>query len=124
MEYLFIYLLQMADVVEIISKLCFFILTLVVAVNIILDVAVEFEFEWVKTVFKATKKYITNTIIVLIVLLFIPTQQTLLLMGGTYIGKKAVNQVITSDKFNKVNTIIELELDKRIKELKVGNNDR
>ena len=121
MEYLFIYLLQMADVTETISKLATFILTLVVAVNILLDMAAEFEFEWVKNVFKATKKYITNTIIVLIVLLLIPTQQTLLLMGGTYIGKKAVNQVVTSDKLNKVNTIIELELDKRIKELKGGN---
>ena len=53
--------------------------------------------------------------------MILPTKQTLLLVGGTYLGKKAVNKVITSDKLNKVNTIIELELDKRIKELKGGN---
>lgn len=124
MEYLFIYLLQMAGVIEIVFKASAYILALAVAVNIVLDLAVELEIEGVKTIFKATKKYITSAIIVLIILLFIPTQQTLLLIGGTYIGKKAVNQVVASDKFNKLNTIIELELDKRIKKMKEGNNDR
>ena len=38
-------------------------------------------------------------------------------MGGTYLGKKAINAVVTDSKIQKVNTIIELELDRRIKEL-------
>ena len=50
--------------------------------------------------------------------MFIPTKQTLLLIGGTYIGKKAVNQVVTDEKIKKIDTIINLELDKRIKELR------
>ena len=49
-------------------------------------------------------------------------------MGGMYLGKKAVNTVITDEKIKKIDTIINLELDKRIKELKqsedVTYNDR
>ena len=48
---------------------------------------------------------------------FIPTKQTLLLMGGTYLGKKAINAVVTDEKIKKVDTIINLQLDKYIKEL-------
>lgn len=51
-----------------------------------------------------------------------PTKQTMLLVGGTYLGKKAVNQVATSDKIEKINTIIDLQLNKYIKELKGNEN--
>lgn len=47
----------------------------------------------------------------------LPTKQTLLLVGGTYLGKKAINTVITDEKIKKVDTIINLQLDKYIKEL-------
>jgi hypothetical protein len=50
-----------------------------------------------------------------------PTKDTLLLLGGTYYGKKAIKQVATSEKLQKIDTIINLELDKRIKELKNAN---
>ena len=56
--------------------------------------------------------------------MIVPTKQTMLLIGGTYLGKKAVKQVITDKKLEKVNTIIELELDKRIKELQDVNIER
>lgn len=38
-------------------------------------------------------------------------------MGGLFLGKKAVNTVITDEKIKKIDTIINLELNKRIKEL-------
>ena len=38
-------------------------------------------------------------------------------------GKKVINTVITSEKLKKVDTIINLELDKRIKELKGEQNE-
>ena len=44
-------------------------------------------------------------------------------MGGVYLGKKAVNTVITDEKVKKVNQNIELELDKRIGELKRNANN-
>ena len=53
-------------------------------------------------------------------LFLIPTKQTLLLMTGTYLGKRAVSAVATSDKLEKINTIIDLQLDKYIKELQRG----
>ena len=52
-----------------------------------------------------------------LILAVIPTKQTLLLMGGTYLGKKAVNAVITDEKIKKIDTIINLQLDKYIEEL-------
>lgn len=48
----------------------------------------------------------------------IPTKQTLLLMGGTYLGRKAINTVVTDEKMKKIDTIINLQLDKYIKDLK------
>ena len=51
----------------------------------------------------------------------IPTKQTLLLLSGTYLGKKTVKQVVTDEKIKKIDTIINLELDKKIKELKGAN---
>ena len=42
-------------------------------------------------------------------------------MGGTYLGKRAVNAVITDEKIKKVDEIINLQLDKYLKELKEQN---
>ena len=46
-----------------------------------------------------------------------PTKQTLLLVSGIYMGKKTVNQIATSQKLEKINTIVDLQLNKYIKEL-------
>lgn len=66
-------------------------------------------------------KFCCIGLVVAILFLFIPTKQTMLLMGGTYLGKKAVNAVVTDEKIQKVDTIINLQLDKYIKELQRGN---
>ena len=71
-----------------------------------------------KRLVRSIKKFYITCIIILITVSLIPTKQTLLLVGGTYMGKKAINTVVTSEKLKKVDTIINLELDKRIKELK------
>ena len=67
--------------------------------------------------FKFVKKLTIICASLFVFISFIPTKQTLLLMGGTYLGKKAVNEVVQSDKMEKINTIIDLQLDKYIKEL-------
>lgn len=64
-----------------------------------------------------TKKICIFAVTIFLILCIIPTKQTLLLMGGTYLGKKAVNTVITDEKIKKIDTIINLQLDKYIKEL-------
>jgi hypothetical protein len=51
------------------------------------------------------------------ILLFIPSQQTLVLMGATYYGKKAVTAISDSKKLEKISTIIDLKLDSYIKDL-------
>lgn len=53
---------------------------------------------------------------------FIPTEKTLALMGGVYLGKKAVAAAGMDTKLDKVNAIIEHQLDKYLKELQ-HNND-
>lgn len=133
MEYLFIYLLQLADSITAIlaASIC---VTLISGVGSLISYfAISTDYPYphdveeretqLNTMFVPFKKmFIVSTVIMVLVGL-IPTKNTLLLMGGTYLGKKAVNAVVTDEKIKKVNTIIELELDRRIKELQTGSKD-
>ena len=128
MEYLFIYLLEFCDVLYLIGTTTF-ILSIVLMIvmtiygieNIKLFDKTNDYYEEERRTFDFLKKILSKFLIATLLICFIPSKQTLLLMGGVYLGKKAVNTVITDKKIEKVNTIIELELDKRIKELKGGN---
>ena len=122
MEYLFIYSLQMANYIMIIAICLLIIAPFVCAVTatIFLYDSEELKQNWNNWM----KKMLITSLVTSLILLALPTKQTLLLMGGTYLGKRAVNAVATSDKLEKVNTIIDLQLDKYIKEMKAGNNDR
>ena len=123
MEYLFIYGLQIADILEniaIITAIFLGVFLFIVPFIISLSCLDQEEIQewwhlWIKK---------TLYILVSVALLsnIFPTKQTMLLIGGTYLGKKAVNQVVTSDKMEKINTIIDLQLDKYIKELKGNDN--
>lgn len=133
MEYWFIYLLQIFEYVDGIRVALLVILFLSAIGLSVLGFLTGFRFENFKPqscidisaeVAQATTKFFKKTIIwtsiVSLFIFMIPTQQTLLLLGGTYLGKKAINAVVTDEKIKKVNEIISLELDKRIKELKEG----
>ena len=125
MEYLFIYLLQLAEAITAI-QFATIALTIFSGVGSLIsyftistdcgDNVEERETQLNKIFVPFKKMFITSTIVMVLVGL-IPTKNTLLLMGGTYLGKKAINAVVTDTKIQKVNTIIELELDRRIKEL-------
>lgn len=128
MEYLFIYLLQITD--SLFNLQCFIYTLLGISIfawvfcYMMLDTTTYYDdvkLTRKKRLVRSIKKFYITCISILIIVSFIPTKQTLLLVGGTYLGKKAVNTIITDKKIEKVNTIIELELDKRIKELKGGN---
>lgn len=113
MEYLFIYLLQVADYLH---KVSIGLVVISPFIWLIHCLACARERET-----GLEKKFLKIPLIMIFIgifLHFIPTKQTLLLMGGTYIGKKAVNTVITDEKIKKIDTIINLQLDKYIKELK------
>lgn len=125
MEYLFIYLLQMAD--SLFDLQIFIYILLFISIfawifgYIMLDTVSYYDDEKStrkKRLVRSIKKFYITCISILIIASLIPTKRTLLLVGGTYMGKKAINTVVTSEKLKKVDTIINLELDKRIKELK------
>jgi hypothetical protein len=124
MEYLFIYGLQLADLLNVVSGVCGFILIATTIALIPLFMYKE-EDKLVKDGFNIVCKVNITLLVIVILSVLAPTKQTLLLMGGTYYGKKAVNAVVTSDKLQKVSTIIDLQLDKYIKDLtKEVNHDR
>lgn len=128
MEYLFIYCLQLNKVINVLLG-CSLFVCLCLTIGTIICYAEAYEYitnkdsrygEAERKAFKILKTGAIATAVVSIVLSLLPTKQTLLLMGGTYLGKKAAKEIITSQKLEKVNTIIDLQLDKYIKELKTG----
>ena len=128
MEYLFIYLLQMAESLKNLQEFIYMLLAISIFAYIVIYIMIISDSYYdeklrQKRLVRSAKKFYINCIIVLIIASLIPTKQTLLLVGGTYMGKKAINTAIISEKLKKVDTIINLELDKRIKELKGEQNE-
>ena len=124
MEYLFIYCLQLFDFCH--NSKFFLFLAIVIFFPMYL-MALYFgtseymdkkEIHFNKTMTNLAKNITLASISLFVLFTILPTKNTLLLLGGTYYGKKAVKQVVTSEKLQKIDTIINLELDKRIKELK------
>jgi formate hydrogenlyase subunit 3/multisubunit Na+/H+ antiporter MnhD subunit len=130
MEYWFIYLLQLMDTLEAINILCCLLFVLSGVALIIMGFLTRFTYEKFEPNYydiskdtaicgsKIIKKTCIISVCLALILSFIPTKQTALMLGGVYLGKKAVNAVITDEKIKKIDTIINLELNKRIKELK------
>jgi len=130
MEYWFIYLLQLLNTLEDVNLLCLLLLTLSGAALIIMGFLTGFTYEKFEPGYcdiskdtavcgsKIIKKTCIISFVLALVLSFIPTKQTALMLGCVYLGKKAASTVITDEKIKKIDTIINLELDKRIKELK------
>ena len=124
MEYLFIYCLQLFDFchnfkiflfLAIVISFPMYLMAMYMGTSNYMD---KKEVYFNKTMTNLAKNITLVSIYLFILFTILPTKNTLLLVGGTYYGKKAVKQVVTSDKLQKVDTIINLELDKRIKELK------
>lgn len=124
MEYLFIYCLQLFDFCH--NFMFFLFLAIVISFPMYLialylgtsEYMAKKEVHFNKTMTNLAKNITLASIFLFILFALLPTKNTLLLVGGTYYGKKAVKQVATSEKLQKIDTIINLELDKRIKELK------
>lgn len=113
MEYLFIYLLQVADIISAIAVILSVIPIFVQVIRWIADCGSS------ETLF--TKKYMKPTIVcwvISVILFLVPAKQTVLLMGGTYMAKKTVSSIATDSRMSKVNAIIDLQLDKCLKDLK------
>lgn len=129
MEYLFIYLLQVLDLLKVVNGISWFIL-IVLGATFILTICycsdncinlLDKEDEETKDAMKLLgilKKVAIVIGVVIISVSVIPTKQTLLLMGGTYMAKKTVSSIATDSRMSKVNAIIDLQLDKCLKDLK------
>lgn len=130
MEYWFVYLLQLMDTLEVINKFCGLLFVLSGIALVAMGFLTRFTYEKFEPDYydiskdtaicgsKIIKKTCIISFCLALVLSFIPTKQTTLMLGGVYLGKKAVSAVVTDEKIKKIDTIINLELDKRIKELK------
>lgn len=128
MEYLFIYCLQLCNIIDVLL-FCSTFGCICLIVGTIICYAGAYDYitnedsrygEAERKTFKILKTGAISAAVISIVLGLLPTKQTLLLIGGTYLGKKAAKEIVTSQKLEKVNTIIDLQLDKYIKELKTG----
>lgn len=115
MAYLFIYLIQISDIIVticIISSL----LSFFAGFFYIMTVCEDSLFN--NNTIKLAKTAFFITITVAIITGFFPSRQTLLLSGVTYYGSKVYKNIVTNEAVSKVNTIINLELDKQIKNLR------
>lgn len=120
MEYLFIYCLQLFDRLDVINFMLWFIGIIgciALAITTCVYLSATSYYSEMKAPIKMGKKWVARILTLAIITMIIPTKQTLLFMGGLYLGKKAVNSVVTDEKIKKIDTIINLELDKRVKEL-------
>ena len=130
MEYLFIYCLQLFESLLTIKIFCWIFGIISCVIGVGGWICLEYEKterilsretqDMNKKVQDILVKLPTVLLTTALVLTFIPTKQTLLIMGGTWLGKKAVTTVVNDEKIQKIDTIINLELDKVIKDLK-GN---
>ena len=124
MLYLFIYLANIVEalrntliaapiILALVGAMCFcsFMST---------SVEAEDEKEAIKKVFKFFKNFYITLVVTLFVGLLVPSKSALYQMAGVYCGKQINQQVHIDKKLQKVSEIIDLQLDKNIKELKKG----
>lgn len=136
MEYLFVYLLQLADVWEDMIFLFVFVsITSIILTGFAFGFLIQENVspivenneedcdKFICKVFHGIKNTAIISAILALVGAFVPTKQTLLLLGGTYLAKRTVSSSIVNDKLEKINTVIDLQLDKYIKELKEGHDE-
>ena len=123
MEYLFIYLLQICKSIEFIQGINVVIIIFCAVITGIFYVSRQ-DYNEAEECFITFKKMLISIVVIFLLLLLVPSQRTMCLLGGVYYGKKIVSNIADSKKIEKVNTIIDLQLDKYIKELKEGNNGR
>jgi hypothetical protein len=127
MEYLFLYLLQLSHAINGLGLICLILGAIYACVWVVYVLPTKFCNEETDRLKPLIIRYITKPMKTLLtvgfVLLFIPSQQTLVLMGATYYGKKAVTAMSDSKKLEKINTIIDLKLDAYIQELQQEINN-
>ncbi len=113
MAYLFIYLIQLSGVI---STIC--ILSCILSFVGLFMYFMTLTDDYYGDINKIFKNLLIVSITSAILTGLFPSKQTLLLSGATYYGTKVYKNIVTDEKVSKVNTIINLELDKQIKNLR------
>lgn len=136
MEYLFIYLLQLAKAVENLQIVCIIFAVIMFAVLILaVCYTIDCRLGWSQedcegsvqdiTALKIRKLFLKLLCVFVFaagLLSLVPTEKTLTIIGGVYLGKKAVAAASIDTKLDKVNAIVEYQLDKYLKEIKPSND--
>lgn len=136
MEYLFIYLLQLAERLEGVQTVCIiFMVISFILLAVTTCVALEENYGWTEEDCKEypaelgalkARKFLAKVFcfcaIAAGLISFLPTEKTLALMGGVYLGKKFAVTAELNSKLDKVNEIVEFQLDKYLKEIKPSND--
>lgn len=134
MEYLFIYLLQVCNGLQGIQIL-FIVLSIFSFVFLAVVISLSFSEGKIGEPSEEDKKHNTAyyqyyiaraflkkltiwCIVISIIFSLVPTKQTMLLMGGTYLAKKTISSDVVNSKLSKIDAIIDIQLDKYLKELK------
>lgn len=115
MDYLYLYLLGLADTF-IALKVLITIIFSIFAIGMAVDWYGERNKSYFEEEFGKSKKVTIILGIVTALVLAVPTKESLILMGGLHYGKK----VVTNERIEKVNKIIDLELDHKVQELLEG----
>lgn len=137
MEYLFIYLMQLAGAVEEFRTLCIILAVVsLVFLAVVTCITMAEGYGWSEEEcagisgevnFLIVRRLLTKTMCVFAIisalLLIVPTERTLAMIGGLYIGKRIVTSQGINTKLDKVSKIIDIQLDKYMEELGVETND-
>lgn len=124
MEELFIYLLSVLDSLQVIAFLSvvFFIVAGCILITHVVQNPETFDKDekgnFIEkdcySTFKRWKKITIISGLVCLFFCFVPSKTTVLLMSGVHYGKK----VVTNERVEKINKLIDLEIDKRLGETK------
>lgn len=74
-------------------------------------------------ILKWMKGLLISIITMSILLIITPSERTMYIMAGAYLGQEIVTNEIVSDKLNKVNEIIDLKLNEILSELNSENKE-
>lgn len=123
--YLFLYLLQLAELRNCLIATALCLVVLMCILLFIVAMLTEFDVilhpdacEKESKAFEGIKNFGIKTIIFIFLVGLIPCKTVIAMAGGLYFGNKAVKAISADEKMQKVNEIINLQLDKTIEEIK------
>lgn len=126
MEYLWIYLFQLVQFFDTIRPILCILTTTFILSYVFLSIQNKVvncddkDTQDLINFLRISKPLLIICIFLSLVCIFIPTKETMLLFGGTYLSKYVIKSTIIDDKIKKIDQVIDLQLDSYIKELQLN----